>query len=221
MKKHAFLLAAISLALPLSANAAFNVIVNSNGGPKYVDSGGADMSGAWVRAGTFSDTTNIANFAAVGDLASIEALFTAFGEDGATTNDGTPQRGGNPVSELFINDVASAGHIGATGYNNVDQAYAGGNGTRIYVWVYNVAPADASPAPAGMEIGIFGANEATWTVPALGVANLATLNINDPSEVIYGRISQGGLHTLPIPEPSTLAALLVGMTAFGLRRRRA
>lgn len=211
------LLCALLVAPALNSFGAFNVIVNSNGGPQFRDTDGGLLSGSIIRAGYFTADPAAAIDTAIlgGGFGALNEIFRAFGEDSGTTADGT-FAGTGWVGAAYgtINDVASAGHVNGQ-VQNVDQGYAGGNGQQLALWVIN-----SNDLATATSFGVFSANDATWKVPALGAAVLSTLNINESSEILAGTPdAQGLLLQRIIPEPSVAAFLGLGSLLVFRRRK--
>jgi len=229
MKSIKFIVAALVAAglSVMSAQASVTVNWSGNQIPQMSDSGGAADDGTQLAMG---DLLEIGTFASLpgsvtlGNVGAVLNSFEVFGTGSINWTVNLPPVTGVPG--YF--QVASTATAGTT---------FGGN--QIYLVAYNAATSGGAS-----EAGIFTAmGNTSWVMPQDGPTASTTIDIaqlfadpaNNDSLANIGNVVYGGLdydsagseamldtaNILPVPEPSTITLVALGMVgAYGLIRRR-
>ncbi|MBX7207347.1 MAG: PEP-CTERM sorting domain-containing protein [Verrucomicrobiaceae bacterium] len=199
------LLAASAVAAPVT------LTINSNGGSPYADAfGNSLLTGSIIRVGVFdvSQPANLALLQTSNDYLALDALFTPLAEGLAFAGD--INQAGASGNQIIINDLFGAGDVFGQ-IENIDDGYLP-TGTQLYTWVFN----SAAPQTA-TQWGIFTATTG-WGFPMNpGAEVLSTFEIDN---VIRGTNTGTQFQLTPVPEPGSIALVLVGAGILFCRARR-
>ena len=176
---------------------------------QFLDRDGVALAGGLVLVGTFSDAASISL-----KPGSVDSSFSNIASTAGWTQ----------FSQLGI-ATNTAGRVGGQVIDNTSAADFF-NGKPLFLWVFN-----GTTRANSTQFGIFRAGSAPvpWVFPtnAGGVGDSLTLSTTATGagtiSALGGVGSSGsGLRLVaPVPEPGTVALLLVGAVGFASRRRRA
>ena len=204
-------LGALLLLTTAALSAPVSITVNSNGGSPYADAFGSFLPpGFVIRVGQFdlSLPGNLTLLQTSNDFLTLDALFTPLAE--SMINGGTVNQTGAPGQQIVINDMFSTGDVFGQ-IINIEDTYFSAN-SPLYTWVFN----SATPATA-TQWGIFTASTG-WGFPTSpGSETLSTFEIDT---VVRGADTGTQFRLSPVPEPGSLALLVVGAGLFVFRSRR-
>lgn len=175
---------------------------------QFLNKDGVALSGGLVLVGTFADAASISL-----KPGSVDSSFSNIASTAGWTQ----------FSPLGIS-TNTAGRVGGQVIDNASSADFF-NGKPLFLWVFNGTTRSNST-----EFGIFRAGSAQipWAFPtnAGGVGDSLTLSTTTSGAGTISAIggvgsSASGLRLVaPVPEPGTVALLLVGAVGFASRRRR-
>lgn len=205
-------LCALILLATSAWSAPVSITVNSSGGAPYVDAFGTPLlPGSVIRIGQFdlSLPANLTLLQTSNDYLALDALFTPLAE--SLLDAGTVFQAGAPGQQMVINDQFNPGDVFGQIINIEDTYFAAG--TPLYTWVFN------SPDPlTATQWGIF-SSSANWGFPiSPGSETLATFEID---ATIRGNATGAQFQLSPVPEPGSIALVIVGAGYLFYRSRRA
>jgi hypothetical protein len=220
MKKFSFL---IIIALTSQSHSATTLVARNTTttGRVISDSNGNAISGV-VRVGFFNADTSLSSVQSIlrgTDYNAINSIFTPIGEGGASTGVVDPQTSFSVGSDgrfaLQINNIPDS-------YLPYNSSVTQLNQRQLFMWVLNNSNFSSSTSWAL----VTDSDNESWRVndPSLDPTLTQTYNntnITNTSDSVYrgSAAVNGQLRLAPVPEPTTLASVLLGGLAL-LRRRR-
>jgi hypothetical protein len=207
-----------------SSYAVIQIRSNNQGASTYIltdASGTALPTGSLVRIGYFTNLSSNIGVINGTNYAALNSIFNPLGE--GLTNSGS-------VSTGALSIGASAGRYAFT-IDNIQGTYVNPTNAQLYIIVTNTTSLNSSPT----QWAVFTNNDTTnsetvWQSPiddpdfgGSYIARLATAAVDDTNDLPRGTYANVGgvsqIRLAPVPEPTTLASVLLGGLAL-LRRRR-